>query len=835
MLDINEFGARLNVGRGLFALECDGSYRQYVAYLAALNAQCPVFLCRNRDDWVSSGYGLTYGYNPKTDQLEVLLARDAGPELHPDLCVLLSTSGSTGSAKSVRLSQRNVSSNAEAIAQYLELTKKDKAPMALPFQYSYGMSVFNSHMEAGASVYLTDHSVIDSAFWADFRDVGCTSFAGVPHSFELMQQNNIDTASLSSLKYMTQAGGRLAPEKVAYWANRSKEEDWLFYVMYGQTEAAPRISYLPPDRATSNPQCIGVAIPGGELKVVGPDGAQLPDGAPGELVYRGPNTMMGYAVKDADLAEDAGSDVLETGDIAIRHHDGLFEIVGRKNRFVKAFGLRISLDEVEKQFSKDGIDVVCGAQKERMYVLVAKAPSTSPPDLTQLSNEIAAWLGVPQSAFEVHEISAIPRADSGKVDGRGVAKIVAAIAENGENAEASATPNFAERFKGVVARRLGFRKKTSVSAVLQQHFPSQEVGPDTTFETLGGDSLTFLSVAIDLEGILGELPADWPSLSVNELENTAPKLGFMTKIDVPTLLRAIAISLIVASHLQLFEYGGTGARTLFFVAGWSLAVFTLPAIVSSNSTMPLWRLIWRVASLTLFFVLLNQLVIGYGEWPSMLLIANWFGPDVAGGVWFIEVYLQILVFFGLLFSIPPVRKALARDSFLAAVALCGVAIAVMAISEAYFDFHHLFRRLPHLFAWVVLCGAVAALAKSTWQKAVATLMVAAGTQLMFGVAIKLFLFAVLAAIWIPAIPLPRPLIVIVRNVANASLVIYLTHFNFASIARKLGVDSPAFSVALALIGGVLIWWMIELLAELFQIRPRASGAKEQQAGNSANI
>ena len=809
-------------------MECDGSYRQYVAYLAALDQNCPVMLCRNRDDWVSSGHGFTYAYNPARDRLEALLARDAGPELHPELCVLLSTSGSTGSAKSVCLSARNISSNAEAIAQYLELTKHDKAPIALPFQYSYGMSVFNSHMHAGAAVYLSTHSVMEAPFWERFGDVACTSFAGVPHSFELIQQNKIETASLPSLKYMTQAGGRLAPEKVAYWASRGKDEGWLFYVMYGQTEASPRISYLPPDRAVSNPHCIGVAIPGGELKVVDDDGATLPDGEAGELIYRGPNTMMGYAIKDADLTKDPADDVLETGDIAIRHPDGLFEIVGRKNRFVKSFGLRISLDEVEKKLSHDGVEAVCGAQGERMYILVEGKSDLPPQDLKQISDDLAQWLGVPQSAFEVHQIAEIPRTDAGKVDGRRVAERVAAIAKLEQDNDRAEPQSFAESFKTVLARRLGFQKKTSISAVFQQHFPTQQVSPDTTFETLGGDSLTFLSVAIDLESILGELPADWQSRSVRELENTAPKIGFMTKIDVPTLLRAMAISLIVASHLQLFEYGGSGARTLFFVAGWSLAAFTVPAIISAKSAIPIWRLIWRVASLTLFFIFLNQLVIGYGEWPAMLLIANWFGPDVAGGVWFIEVYLQILLFFGLLFLIPSVRNAFTRDSFMAAVALCGIAIAVMAVSEAFFDFNHLYRRLPHLFAWVVLSGAVAALAKTTRQKAIATAMVLAGTVIMFEISLKFFTFAVLAAIWIPSVPLPRAMIAVVRNVANASLVIYLTHFNFSSIARKLGMDSPAFSVALALIGGVLIWWAIEFLTELFQSRRRIPGVNDQQ-------
>ena len=183
-------------------------------------------------------------------------------DLHPDLALLMTTSGSTGSPKLVRLSHDNVRGNAVAIAAYLGLTPDDRAVTTLPMHYCYGLSVINSHLVAGAGIVVTDWSVLDPCLWDLAERERVTSFAGVPYTFDLLDSSGFADRDLPSLRYVTQAGGRLGPERVAGYARLGRERGWEFFAMYGQTEATARMAYLPPGLAESHPHALGVPVPG---------------------------------------------------------------------------------------------------------------------------------------------------------------------------------------------------------------------------------------------------------------------------------------------------------------------------------------------------------------------------------------------------------------------------------------------------------------------------------------------------------------------------------------------------------------------------------------------
>ena len=276
--------------------------------------------------------------------------RDASAhDLHPDLALLLSTSGTTGSPKLVRLSRANVASNAAAIADYLALTPADRAITALPLHYCYGLSVLHSHLVAGASVVLTGLSVVDECFWDLFTRTGATTLAGVPHTFDLLATSGFEGRDLPTLRQVTQAGGRLDPDAVRRWSRFGRGRGWDLVVMYGATEATARMAYLPPHLTDDHPAAIGIAVPGGRLRL-----DETADERPGvgELVYSGPNVMLGYAESPADLALGRETTELRTGDLA-REVGGLFEVVGRLNRHGKVFGLRLDLDGLERHLQAE--------------------------------------------------------------------------------------------------------------------------------------------------------------------------------------------------------------------------------------------------------------------------------------------------------------------------------------------------------------------------------------------------------------------------------------------------------------------------------------------------
>ena len=202
----------------------------------------------------------------------------------------------------MRLSHRNLASNARAIAEYLALTPDDRGITSLPLHYCYGLSVLHSHLAAGAGVVLTSASVVDPCFAAALRDGAVTNIAGVPHTYALLDQAGPDRVHVPTLRFMTQAGGRMPAERVRAWLDRTERWGVDLVVMYGQTEATARMAYLPPALARRHPGAIGRAIPGGHLELRPVEG--VPDGV-GELVYRGDNVMLGYATRAATIWRSA--------------------------------------------------------------------------------------------------------------------------------------------------------------------------------------------------------------------------------------------------------------------------------------------------------------------------------------------------------------------------------------------------------------------------------------------------------------------------------------------------------------------------------------------------
>lgn len=272
-----------------------------------------------------------------------------GPVLHKKLALLLTTSGSTGSPKYVRLSYQNVQDNAKSIVSYLELGAEERPITILPMWYTYGLSIINSHLLVGATLLISKKKVIEKEFWEFFNKNNATSISGTPYTYWLLYKMGFLQMCLPSLRAMTQAGGKLSEELHKKFAKFSERSGIRFYVMYGQTEATARMAYLPYQKVAEKCGSIGMAIPGGRLSLLDDEGNEI-EGTDiaGEIVYYGSNVSMGYANCAADLEKgDERNGVLHTGDIGKRDRDGYYYIVGRKNRIIKMYGNRVSLDEME--------------------------------------------------------------------------------------------------------------------------------------------------------------------------------------------------------------------------------------------------------------------------------------------------------------------------------------------------------------------------------------------------------------------------------------------------------------------------------------------------------
>lgn len=263
-----------------------------------------------------------------------------------DLAAIIYTSGSTGEPRGVMLSHRNFVANADSIVSYLALTAADRAMCVLPFYYVYGLSVLHSHLSVGASVVIDNRFAFPNVVLESMRTHAVTGFAGVPSTFALLlHRSNLATTELPALRYVTQAGGNMPPPKVQEWLARGPRA--AFFVMYGATEAAARLTYLPPARLAEKLGSIGIAIPSVTITIVREDGSPAPTGEAGELVASGPNIALGYWNNPVETAERFGPLGYRTGDLGYLDADGFLFLVGRRHDMIKVGAHRVGAKEIE--------------------------------------------------------------------------------------------------------------------------------------------------------------------------------------------------------------------------------------------------------------------------------------------------------------------------------------------------------------------------------------------------------------------------------------------------------------------------------------------------------
>ena len=696
--------------------------------------------------------------------------------LHPDLAVLLSTSGSTGSPKVVRLSRRNLVANATSIAEYLDIRETDRAATTLPMSYCYGLSVIHSHLLRGAGLILTDRSTVDDEFWTLFRRHRGTSFAGVPYTFEMLERIGFDGIDLPDLRYVTQAGGRLTPERVSTFAALGERKGWQLFVMYGATEATARMAYLPPELAQSRPASIGRPVPGGSFSIDPLDDRSDPD--VGELVYHGANVMMGYAHNPGDLALGKTVDTLRTGDVARRAPDGLYEVIGRRSRFVKLYGLRIDLQRVEAALSEDGVTAFCTRDDER---LVVAAVGHDAHDVQRIT---VAASGLPAAAIRVASVAELPLLPSGKPDYPAVRDMARTAHEQAQSA--------------VDLRAL-------FADVLQ--IDSRTISPDQSFVDLGGNSLSYVAMSVRLERALGRLPVDWQRRSLAELEGVSPPVRrswpwLGATLETSVALRAAAIVLIVGSHATLYEMWG-GAHLLLGIAGYNFGRFCLTPVPRGERVRHLRKTIAWIVVPSVIWIALALLITDDYHPTNLLLVEKFFGPDdsmTAGRLWFVEVLVWILVALAFVCWLPAADRLERRRPFAFAAGFLAVGL-VLRYDLLGLDFGRE-AWFTILAFWFFAVGWAAAKSSTVWQRIAVTLVLIVSLHGYFDSSHRevLVLAGFALLIWLPAIRCPAWCTVAAGTVAEASLYTYLTHYQ----VYPLFDANPLLGVLAAIVVGVLL-------------------------------
>jgi long-chain acyl-CoA synthetase len=416
--------------RTLLFILSENSIGSLAGYVASLSAKIlPLLLSCNIDKEMlynlTARYQPAYFWVPKKLTCEfkyntifrrfgyALLSTGLTPfQLNDDLSLLLTTSGSTGSPKLVRHSYLNVEENARNVAAIFDALPGDRPVAILPMHYTMGLSVITSHLFAGSTILLMNSTLTDKAFWKFIRDQRASSFTGVPYSFEVLYKLRFFNMELPCLKILSQGGGKLNNQLFREFADYAQKNGKKFIATYGQTEGTARMAYLPAEMAVSKTGSIGKAIPKGQLSLIDDNGTEITEAeAVGQLVYRGPNVTLGYALTGGDLAKgDENNGVLFTGDVARRDSEGYYYIVGRNSRFLKLFGSRISLDESEHIIkSVFNIECICTGNDKLMKIFI-----TDKYKQELVKKLIIDKTRVNHNAIEVIVVDEIPKNETGK-------------------------------------------------------------------------------------------------------------------------------------------------------------------------------------------------------------------------------------------------------------------------------------------------------------------------------------------------------------------------------------------------------------------------------------
>jgi acyl-CoA synthetase (AMP-forming)/AMP-acid ligase II len=334
--------------------------------------------------------------------------------IHENLSLLLTTSGSTGKSKSVRISYNNLSHNTESISKSLDIQQNDRAITSLPLGYTYGLSILNTHFYNHASVVLNRYSIIDSRFWDSLLKNGVTTFGGVPFTYELLLKFKLFSNGFGKLRYLTQAGGKLAESLTARLCSICRDHNVKFITMYGQTEATARMTYLPWEYAFNKMGSVGIPIPGGIASIERDTSLPVDNCLDvGELLYEGKNVSMGYAYSFADLElGDCFHGILRTGDIARCDKDGFFYIMGRKSQFVKIYSNRVSTKDIEDLLFEIGITSACFSIEDYVYIFIEQCNPNEEDGIIAELKKISLY----QDSYKIIYLKTMPRLETGKID-----------------------------------------------------------------------------------------------------------------------------------------------------------------------------------------------------------------------------------------------------------------------------------------------------------------------------------------------------------------------------------------------------------------------------------
>ncbi|MCB1354963.1 MAG: AMP-binding protein [Maritimibacter sp.] len=717
---------------------------------------------------------------------------DHHPLIHEDLPAQVSyTSGTEGEPKGILLSYANLADAAQRIIDQMQMTSEIREYVGVPATFSFGMGRYRAISAVGGRAYLPPRGFdpIELSRMLSAGDVNALS--AVPTLLRiLLDAPEIIGDAGQNLRWMEIGSQHMTGEEKRRIREMFPNARILQH--YGLTEAS-RSTFLLVSEAPDT-LLDSVGRPAGETEVA--------LGADGRIRIRGPHVATARIDAQGLHALRDSEGWLQTNDLG-HMQDGYLFFDGRADDLINFGGIKISPDQLEDRIRRDlapGIRIAAAkipnAQRGDGILVAVEGPADIAV-IRDLANAALADMGVSAgSALHVEPVTEIP------VTGTGKARR-AVLAEH-----------FLDRRPRAPE---GDTRKTSVvgdvRSLFQREFPGHTVGPDDTFETLGGDSLHYIQFSLAFEQRFGPLPENWEIRSVDELQRGLGQGTSSTwrRLEMPTLLRAFFMICIVALHTDAFVYSTSYGAAYFLVllAGYSVARFQLPDIIRTGSVKTLVGTIKYVAVPTVLMVALLQVATERFEILPLLLISNYLDPSTLKGFtfYFMEIYIQVLVLAAVLFSLPMVRTAFRDHPMFSALALLLMTFVLRQSIEAIWNGEYNFHRTPWNYGWAFALGIVLSVANDTRSRllALSVAVVAVLIKWQFVSAAAYVGLGSALLLYVRAITVPAPIKTVVGEIANASMFIYLSHYQMMSVVQKVfGTGKPWLTLVLSILVGIAI-------------------------------
>lgn len=701
------------------------------------------------------------------------------------------TSGTEGLPKGILLSYRNLGYTTERLIEEMQLTSEVREYVGVPATFSFGMARYRAVSAVGGQSYLPPRGFDPLELARMLASGEVNALSAVPTLLRiLLADPSIIGAAGQKLRWMEIGSQAMtADEKRRV---RDLFPNAIIVQHYGLTEAS-RSTFLTISKASdAQLDSVGRAVGSGEVAL----------SADGRIRIRGPQVAKSRIDAEGlhDLLDADGW--LQTNDLG-RLNDGYLHFDGRADDLINCGGQKVVPDQLEERIrarvgaaARIAVAKVPDGQRGEGILVAVAGDGASVGPIREAATVALQDMGIAAgSALHVVAFDSLPVTGTGKVQRRLLAEQFAAL-------RPVAAPPTAKSAKPV----------EDVQSLFEHEFPGQSVESTDTFETLGGDSLHYIQFSLAYERSFGQLPDAWEKLSVTQLQQVAKADTRSTwrRLEMPTLTRAFFMICIVALHTEAFVYSANWGAAYFLVilAGYSVARFQLPEIIRSGSTRTLWGTIRFVAVPTILVDVAIELATRRFELPSLLLVSNFMDPATIKGYtfYFIEFYVQLLVFAALLFSFARVRKAFQDRPMLSSLALLAAAVLIDRSIEAVWNGDYNFHRTPWHYGWCFAMGMVIAASKDLKARLFTLALAVAFVLTIWSFTSAAYYVAggVAAVLFIRSVPVPAPVKVLIGEIAGASMFIYLSHYQIIRIVEVVfGEPRPWIALVLSIISGII--------------------------------